>query len=121
MAGRQEANNHDAQSECGNTVKHNHVMFISTSVGAGHNQAAAALLAGLKAKAPSVRAEFVDALEYVPWWFRCAYAGGYEMMVTKFSRLYGLGYRFNNRPKTARRKPSERLRLSLEWRVLRRF
>ncbi len=99
-------------------MKSNHVMFISASVGAGHNQAAAALLAGLKAEAPSVRGQFVDALEYVPWWFRLVYAGGYETLVTKFPRLYGLGYRLNNRPKTARRKFSERLRLSLEWRVL---
>ena len=102
-------------------MKHDHVMFISSSVGAGHNQAAAALLAGLKAKAPSLRAEFVDALEYVPWWFRCAYAGGYEMLVTKFPRLYGLGYSLNNRPKTAHRKISERLRLSLEFRALSRL
>ncbi len=102
-------------------MKHNHVTFISSSVGAGHNQAAAALLAGLKAKAPSIRAEFIDALEYVPWWFRCAYAGGYELMVTKFPRLYGLGYRINNRPKTARRKIGERLRLRLEWRSLSRI
>lgn len=102
-------------------MKHDHVIFVSASVGAGHNQAAAALLAGLKAEAPSVRAEFVDALEYVPWWFRLVYAGGYETLVTKFPRLYGLGYRLNNRPKTARRKISERLRLSLEWRALSRL
>ncbi|MDY7010035.1 MAG: hypothetical protein SVV80_04700 [Planctomycetota bacterium] len=102
-------------------MTHNHVMFVSSSVGAGHNQAAAALLAGLKTQAPSVRAEFIDALEYVPWWFRCAYAGGYETMVTKFPRLYGLGYRLNNRPKTARRKIGERLRLRLEWRALKRL
>ncbi len=102
-------------------MKHTRVMFISSSVGAGHNQAAAALLAGLKAKAPSIQTEFIDALEYVPWWFRCAYAGGYEALVTKFPRLYGLGYRLNNRPKTARRKLSERLRLSLEFRSLHRL
>ena len=99
-------------------MKHNRVMFVSSSVGAGHNQAAAALIAGLKAEAPSVRAEFIDTLEYVPWWFRLVYAGGYEMLVTKFPRLYGLGYRLNNRPKTARRKISERLRLVLEFRAL---
>ncbi len=94
------------------------VVFVSSSVGAGHHQAAAALMAALEQRDPSVRVEFVDALEFVPWWFRLIYAGGYKTLVTKFHRLYGLGYRFNNRPKTARRKLGERLRLRLEWRCL---
>jgi processive 1,2-diacylglycerol beta-glucosyltransferase len=102
-------------------VNPSRVIFVSSSVGAGHNQAAAALIAGLKAEAPALQTEFIDALEYIPWWFRCVYAGGYETMVTKFPRLYGLGYNLNNRSKTARRSIAERLRLSLEFRVLARL
>ena len=90
MDREKQTNHHNAEAEYRKTVKSNRIIFVSSSVGAGHNQAAAALIAGLKSEAPSVRAEFVDALEYVPWWFRCAYAGGYETMVTKFPRLYAI-------------------------------
>ena len=98
-----------------------HVMFISASVGAGHNQASAAIMAGLHARAPSVSVEFIDTMEYVPAWFRCAYSGGYGVMVTRFPRLYGIGYRLQNRPQTPRREIGERLRLAIEWRALKRF
>ncbi len=116
-----ETNHHNAETGYRKTVNPSRVIFVSSSVGAGHNQAAAALISGLKTEAPSLQTEFLDALEYVPWWFRCFYAGGYETMVTKFPRLYGFGYDLNNRPKTARRNISERLRLAMEFRVLRRL
>ena len=99
------------------------VIFVSTSVGAGHNQAAAAIIAELAGRHPHVRAEFIDALEFVPGWFRMTYAGLYTLSVTRFPWAYGWGYRLLNRPKPARRALGERLRLFEErlisWRLRR--
>ncbi len=97
------------------------VLLVSSSVGAGHNQAAAALMAGLKDAGPQVETEFIDALSVVPWWFRLVYAGGYTLLVTRLPRLYGWGYRLNNRPKTPRRTLVERGRLWVERMALRRL
>jgi len=99
------------------------VIFASTSVGAGHNQAAAAVMAQLAQQHPDVRGEVIDALEFVPGWFRMTYAGLYTLSVTRFPRAYGWGYRLLNRPKTARRTLGERLRVfdeqRLSWRLRR--
>ena len=95
------------------------VIFASSSVGAGHNQAAAAVMAALEAADPSVRAEFTDALQFVPRWFWLMYAGNYTLGVTRLPRLYGLGYRLMDRPKGPRRTLNERARLRLERHVLR--
>jgi len=97
------------------------VIFLSSSVGAGHNQAAAAVMEALRLAEPSVPTEFADALGFVPGWHRLLYAGGYSLAVTKFPRLYGLGYRLMNRPVGRRRRWQERARLRLEWYVLRRL
>ena len=99
------------------------VIFASTSVGAGHNQAAAAIMAQLAREHPNVRGEVIDALEFVPGWFRMTYAGMYSLGVTRLPWAYGWGYRLLNRPKTARRTLGERLRLFEErlfsWRLRR--
>lgn len=97
------------------------VLFVSSSVGAGHNQAAAALMAGTRNACPDVQTEFIDALEYTPWPFRTVYGGGYNMLVTRFPWAYGIGYRINNLPNTPRRPLVERLRLRIEWMALRRL
>ena len=95
------------------------VMIITSSVGAGHNQAAAAIMDALKATGAKVQIELLDALDFVPSWFRLIYAGGYKMLVTKFPRLYGWGYRITNQPKAPKRTISERIRLRVEWFALR--
>lgn len=97
------------------------VIFVSTSVGAGHNQAAAALMAAMDDARPQVETEFIDALEYASWSFRLVYGCGYHALVSKLPWLYGLGYRLNNRPNTPRRTLAERLRLRIEWLALRRL
>jgi len=97
------------------------VIFVSTSVGAGHHQAAAALMTRLGEVRPDVETEFLDALEFVPWWFRLVYGGGYNVLVTSLPRIYGVGYRWHNRPDTPRRTLLERNRLLIERFALRRL
>jgi processive 1,2-diacylglycerol beta-glucosyltransferase len=97
------------------------VLIVSASVGAGHNQAAGAIADCLRRDFPQARVEVVDILTFAPWAFRTYYAGGYALAVSRFPRLYGLGFRLNDRPQTARRAPRERLRLWHERRHLRRF
>lgn len=97
------------------------VVLASCRVGAGHNQAARALLAGLHQADAAVDAEFVDVLGYVSWAFRAYYAGGYAMLVSRLPWLYGLGYRLTDRPQGPGRTLSERLRLWSDRRGVRRF
>ncbi len=97
------------------------VLFSSASVGAGHNQAAYAVMAALAEAAPSVQMEFIDTLAHVPAWFRMAYGGGYALMAARLPWLYGLGYRLSHRPTGSGRACSEKARLAVEWRVNRRF
>ena len=97
------------------------VIIVSSSVGAGHNQAAAAIQAGLAAADATVRTEVVDALAFVPWWHRLCYAGGYHLMVSRLPAAFGLGYRLMDRPAGAGRAWSERLRLGAERLVTRRL
>ncbi len=97
------------------------VLIVSASVGAGHNQAARAIADSLRSDFPAARLDVVDVLAFAPWAFRAYYAGGYSLAVSKFPRLYGLGFWFNDRPQTARRGLREHLRLWHERRHLRRF
>ena len=97
------------------------VIFGSASVGAGHNQAALAVMAALAEEAPAAPAEFIDVLAHVPAWFRLAYGGGYALVVARFPWAYGLGYWLTHRPAGADRSLSERPRLAVEWRANRWF
>ncbi len=97
------------------------VIFVTAGVGAGHNQAARALEAGLKAADPAIATDWVEVLDYAPRLFRLLYAGGYAMAVTRFPRLYGWGFRRSDRPVGSRRPLSERVRLGLERRAIRGF
>jgi processive 1,2-diacylglycerol beta-glucosyltransferase len=97
------------------------ILIASASVGAGHNQAAQAVAEALRPALPGAAVEVVDLLTFSTWCFRAYYAGGYAAMVTKFPRIYGLGYFFNDRPQGARRGVFERMRLLNERIFLRRF
>lgn len=97
------------------------VIFVTAGVGAGHNQAARALQAGLSAADPTITTDWVDVLDYSPRLFRLVYAGGYAAAVTRFPRLYGWGFRRSDRPDGPRRTPAERLRIRLEGWAIRRF
>lgn len=97
------------------------MIFASSSVGAGHNQAAAAVMAALEGLDPAIRADFTDALRFVPWWFRFPYVGLYTLGVTKIPRAYGLGYRLMDSPRGAGRPWYERSRLLTERYALREY
>ncbi|MBN1943687.1 MAG: hypothetical protein JW849_10385, partial [Phycisphaerae bacterium] len=94
------------------------VLLLSASVGAGHNQAARALLEMLRRSAPDVRAECWDVLDYTPRWFRLKYAGGYAMTVSHFPLFYGWGYAWTDHPRGPRRTLLEKRRLRSEARSL---
>jgi processive 1,2-diacylglycerol beta-glucosyltransferase len=97
------------------------VLFVSAGVGAGHNQAAAALLAGLKAADPDITAERLDVLDLCNSLFRLYYAGGYAMLAGRLPCTYGFGYHMTDRQRGPRRTLTERSRMWVERLVLRRF
>jgi processive 1,2-diacylglycerol beta-glucosyltransferase len=97
------------------------VVFVSASVGAGHVQAARALLAGLAEADPQIDAQVVNALDFVDPHFRAYYEGGFELGVSHVPRLYGLSYRLLDRPTGPRRTLGERVRLGMERSALRRL
>jgi processive 1,2-diacylglycerol beta-glucosyltransferase len=90
------------------------VILVSASVGAGHNQAAEAILTRLRQLDGSTGARRVDCLAYARWWFRLYYAKGYEFIFTKLPWLYGFGYRLFDKPAGAGRTVSELGRMLLE-------
>ncbi len=97
------------------------MLIISASVGAGHNQAAKALIEGLKQADPRVEVKWVDSMDLVPRAFRAYYSGGFGLICSKLPRLYGLLFRMTNRPHTAERGLFERVRLWVERRCLQRI
>lgn len=94
------------------------VILVSASVGAGHNQAAEAVLARLRQLDPAIDAQRVDCLAYARWWFRLYYMRGYELVFTKLPWLYGWGYRHYDDPHTPERALGEKARMWLERRAL---
>ncbi|NLF31238.1 MAG: hypothetical protein GX591_10180 [Planctomycetes bacterium] len=97
------------------------MLFVTAGVGAGHNQAARALQAGLAEADPTLPTDWVDILDYANPLFRLAYAGGYATAVTRLPRAYGWGFRRTDRPGGPRRTLSERLRISMETLAVRKF
>ena len=94
------------------------VLVATASVGAGHNSAARAIIAGLADRAPGLAVEYLDVLTDAPWLFRAYYAGGYAFGVTKVPRAYGLAYWITNHPHRPGRSLAERWRLWHERRAL---
>src|SRR5512140_347351 len=97
------------------------VLIVSAGVGAGHNQAARAIVEGLRLASPSLAVEQVDVLTFMSRAFRTYYNGGFKLSMTRLPRAYGVGFWMTNRPNTARRGISERIRLASEWRSLKKF
>ncbi|NLW86790.1 MAG: hypothetical protein GXY38_07945 [Planctomycetes bacterium] len=97
------------------------VLIVSARVGAGHAQAAKAVQEQLRLDAPRVRVDHLDVLELLSPMFRLYYQSGYSLSMTRFGRLYGLGFRIFNRPNRPGRSLDERLRLRSERFWLRPF
>ena len=97
------------------------VLFVSASVGAGHDSAAKAVMAGLAERRGDLAVEFWDMMALVPGAFRAFYAGGYKKSMTWAPWLWGVGYRVADRPRGPRRGLAERGRLAFERLMLRRF
>jgi processive 1,2-diacylglycerol beta-glucosyltransferase len=108
-------------SSTGGNRSRRRVLIVTASVGEGHRQAAGALADALRAAAPGVELDVVDVLTLAPWVFGASYAGGYSLAVSKFPRLYGLGFWLSDRPQGPRRSLNERLRLWHEGCYLRRL
>ncbi|MFB3893330.1 MAG: hypothetical protein ACE15C_15055 [Phycisphaerae bacterium] len=97
------------------------VLIVSAGVGAGHNQAARAVVEGLRLADPELAVEHVDVLTFTSRAFRAYYNGGFKLSMTRLPRAYGVGFWVTNRPNTAARGVSERIRLASEWRSLAKF
>jgi len=95
------------------------VLFLSASVGTGHNAAARALQAAIAQAAPHLVTEWLDVMTLAPWTFRKIYAGGFALAVTRAPHLYGLGFRLTDGPDRPGRAMRERARLAWEGRALR--
>jgi len=83
----------DTQSVTGKKV-----LIVSARVGAGHGQVADALVGQLRLDAPDLCVEHLEVLEILPKAFRLYYQSGYVLSMTRFGRLYGLGFDIFNRP-----------------------
>ncbi len=97
------------------------VLFISASVGAGHNAAARALKAGLAARRGDLRTDLWDMMTITPRAFKAFYADGYTKSMTHAPWLWGAGYHLSNRPHGKRRGLIERGRLAFERLMLHKF
>lgn len=95
------------------------VLLVSAGVGAGHNQAAKAIAAGLAQTDPSLQVEWLDVLTTTGRLFTRYYSGGYNLLVSRLPRLYGFGYWLTDRPHGPRRGLRERRRLWSERHSLR--
>ena len=94
------------------------VLLISAGVGAGHNQAAKAILEGLRLAQPGLPVRQIDALDYVSSFFRAYYADGFAFSMTHLARLYGAGFWLTDHPQRPGRGLGERVRLAWERRFL---
>ena len=97
------------------------VLFVSASVGAGHNSASQAVMAGLAERRGDLSVALWDMMELAPRAFRAFYAGGYKKSMTCASWLWGVGYCLADRPHRRRRSMAERGRLAFERLMLRQF
>jgi processive 1,2-diacylglycerol beta-glucosyltransferase len=103
----------------GTSTSRPRVLLLSAGVGAGHNQAAKAIAAGLALADPTLQVEWLDVLQLTSWAFTQYYAGGYNVLVSRLGWLYGLGFRLTDMPRGPRRGLLERRRLWSERRSLR--
>jgi len=97
------------------------VLIVTSSVGSGHNAVADAVSRRLTDAAPGVVVTVVDALVFVPKAVAAIYAGVFALGMSKFPGIYGLCFRASNRPHRPSRGKSERLRLCMERKCMRRF
>ncbi len=97
------------------------VLLVSAGVGAGHNQAARALQAGLNQADPSLEVQWLDVLTTASTPFNLYYMGGYNVLVSRLPWLYGFGYWLTDQPRGPRRTLTERRRLFSERISLRPF
>ena len=87
-------------------------MLVATaSVGAGHSSVAGALVDAISRQAGEFEVEQIDVMDFAPRAFRLYYARGYAAVMSRFPRLYGLGFRLTNRTKAPGRGLFERRRL----------
>ncbi|MDY6913238.1 MAG: glycosyltransferase [Planctomycetota bacterium] len=97
------------------------VLIATASVGAGHNQVAKAIVESLATETRAMDLQTVDVVALMPWLFRAYYAGGFALMMSRFPRIYGLGYRLSDHPQGHGRGLMERRRLWAERLAMRRF
>lgn len=72
------------------------ILLLSVSAGAGHVRAAEAILAAA-AVDPAISATHLDAMNFVPWWFRKFYTDGYIGLVNRWPTIWKIVYAASDR------------------------
>ncbi len=90
------------------------VLVVSVAVGAGHRDAARALVEPLQRRWPTASVRVIEALDWVPAWFRRLYGGGYATLASRFPGLYWWLFRRTDEPYHPHMTRGERRRLWFE-------
>ena len=70
------------------------ILILHGSAGFGHQKAAEALAGALAKRAPGVKIDVRDALDYFPPWLKRLYAGIYLFLINRAPLVWGLNYTF---------------------------
>jgi len=68
------------------------ILLTSVSAGSGHVRAADAIQKALNRHFPSIETRHIDAMDYVPPFFKKFYVGGYSLAANKLPAIWGAMY-----------------------------
>lgn len=80
------------------SVRQPHILIVSASTGGGHLRAAEGLELCLRERYPHIRVTNIDMIEYVSWLFKKLYVEGYTDMMMHQRWLFGILYKFMDKP-----------------------
>jgi processive 1,2-diacylglycerol beta-glucosyltransferase len=97
------------------------VYVATVQVGAGHRDAAEALIEPMQRRWPNASIELLELLDLTPRWFRRLYGGGYSGLASRYPLLYWWLFQQTDEPLGRQAAPGERRRIALEASSLQRF
>ena len=80
------------------SVRQPHILIVSASTGGGHLRAAEGLALCLRERYPHIKVTNIDMMNYVSWLFKKLYVDGYTDMMMHQRWLFGLLYKFMDKP-----------------------
>lgn len=97
------------------------VFVVSVEVGAGHRDAARALVEPMQRRWPDASIRLTELLDWSPRWFRRLYGGGYARLASGYPGLYWWLFRRSDEPRQLQQTRGERWRVWFEAGRLQRF